>query len=40
MEVAHVNGNNRDAQHYVEIAAFTVSGRMILSQRVPARRPA
>ncbi|HEX2501690.1 MAG TPA: hypothetical protein VHO73_09540 [Methylomirabilota bacterium] len=40
MEVGHVNGNNRDAQHYVEIAAFTVSGRMILSQRVPARRPA
>jgi hypothetical protein len=40
MEVAHVNGNTRDAQHYVEIAAFTVSGRMILSQRVPGRRPA
>jgi hypothetical protein len=41
MEVAHVTGNNnRDAQHYVEIAAFTVSGRMILSQRVPGRRPA
>ena len=38
MEVAHVAGNNRDAQHYVEIAAFTVSGRLILSQRVPGRR--
>jgi hypothetical protein len=37
MEVAHVTGNNRRAQHYVEIAAFTVSGRLILSQRVPAR---
>lgn len=39
MEVAHVVGKDRDAQHYVEIAAFTVSGRMILSQRVPGRRP-
>ena len=39
MEVAHVAAGNRDAQHYVEIAAFTVSGRLILSQRVPARRP-
>jgi hypothetical protein len=38
MEVAHVAGNKRDAQHYVEIAAFTVSGRLILSQRVPGRR--
>jgi len=38
MEVAHVAGTNRDAQHYVEIAAFTVSGRLILSQRVPGRR--
>jgi hypothetical protein len=38
MEVAHVAGA-RDAQHYVEIAAFTVSGRLILSQRVPGRRP-
>jgi hypothetical protein len=39
MEVAHVEGtNNRDAQHFVEIAAFTVSGRLILSQRVPGRR--
>jgi hypothetical protein len=38
MEVAHVDGNNRDAHHYVEIAAFTVSGRLILSQRVPGRR--
>ena len=40
MEVAHVAAGNRDAQHYVEIAAFTVSGRLILSQRVPGRRPA
>ena len=38
MEVAHVTAGTRDAQHYVEIAAFTVSGRLILSQRVPARR--
>jgi hypothetical protein len=37
MEVAHVKAGNRD-QHFVEIAAFTVSGRLILSQRVPARR--
>ena len=36
MEVAHVAGSVGD-EHYVEIAAFTVSGRMILSQRVPAR---
>ena len=40
MEVGHVTGNGRDGQHYVEIAAFTISGRLILSQRVPARRPA
>jgi hypothetical protein len=40
MEVGHVTGNGRDGHHYVEIAAFTVSGRLILSQRVPARRPA
>ena len=40
MEVAHVTAGSRDAQHYVEIAAFTVSGRLILSQRVPGRRPA
>jgi hypothetical protein len=40
MEIGHVTGNGRDGQHYVEIAAFTVSGRLILSQRVPARRPA
>jgi len=39
MEVAHITGNGRDGQHYAEIAAFTVSGRLILSQRVPARRP-
>jgi hypothetical protein len=39
MEVGHPVGNGRDSQHYVEIAAFTVSGRLILSQRVPARRP-
>jgi hypothetical protein len=38
MEVAHVTAGSRDAQHYVEIAAFTVSGRLILSQRVPGRR--
>jgi hypothetical protein len=38
MEVAHVEVNNRDAQHFVAIAAFTVSGRLILSQRVPGRR--
>jgi hypothetical protein len=37
MEVGHGSGNGRNA-HYVEIAAFTVSGRLILSQRVPARR--
>lgn len=37
MQVGHVAGNN---QHYVEIAAFTVSGRLILSQRVPGRRSA
>ena len=40
MEVGHLTGNGRDGHHYVEIAAFTVSGRLILSQRVPARRPA
>jgi hypothetical protein len=39
MKVAHVAANGRDAQHYIEIAAFTVSGRLILSQRVPGRRP-
>jgi hypothetical protein len=38
MQVAHVAGSSRDPQHYVEIAAFTVSGRLILSQRVPGRR--
>jgi len=40
VEVGHVTGNGRDGQHYVEIAAFSVSGRLILSQRIPARRPA
>jgi hypothetical protein len=40
MEVGHLTGNGRDGHHYVELAAFTVSGRLILSQRVPARRPA
>ena len=35
MEVEHGAGNGH---HYAEIAAFTVSGRLILSQRVPARR--
>jgi hypothetical protein len=38
MEVAHVAAGSRN-EHYVEIAAFTVSGRLILSQRVPGRRP-
>jgi hypothetical protein len=38
MEVGHASGNGREGTHYVEIAAFTVSGRLILSQRVPARR--
>jgi hypothetical protein len=37
MEVGHTSGNGRDA-HYAEITAFTVSGRLIVSQRVPARR--
>src|SRR5262245_53845752 len=41
MEIGHPAENGRESQqHYVEIAAFTVSGRLILSQRVPARRPA
>jgi hypothetical protein len=40
MEVSHATGNGRAGRHYAEIAAFTVSGRLILSQRVPARRPA
>jgi hypothetical protein len=40
MEVSHATGNGRDGHHYAEIAAFTISGRLILSQRVPARRPA
>ncbi len=40
MEVGHLTGNGREGHHYVEIAAFTVSGRLLLSQRVPARRPA
>jgi hypothetical protein len=40
MEVGHATGNGRDGHHYAEIAAFTVSGRLILSQRIPARRPA
>ena len=39
MEVDHLTGNGREGRHYVEIAAFTVSGRLLLSQRVPARRP-
>lgn len=38
MEVGHANGAGRETQHYVEIEAFTVSGRLIMSQRVPARR--
>jgi hypothetical protein len=36
-EVRHATVNGREG-HYVEIAAFTVSGRLILSQRVPVRR--
>ncbi len=36
MQVAHPDPRN--GGHYVEIAAFTVSGRLLLSQRVPARR--
>ncbi len=40
MEVTHTTGNGGDGHHYAEIAAYTVSGRLILSQRVPARRPA
>jgi hypothetical protein len=39
MEVSHATGNGRDGHHFAEIAAFTISGRLILSQRVPARRP-
>jgi hypothetical protein len=39
MEVGHANGAGRETHHYVEIEAFTVSGRLIMSQRVPARRP-
>lgn len=38
MEIRHVAASGRDGHHNVEIAAFTVSGRLILSQRVPARR--
>jgi hypothetical protein len=37
MDIRHAKVNGRNG-HYVEIAAFTVSGRLILSQRVPARR--
>jgi hypothetical protein len=37
VEVGHVGTNGQDGHHYVEIAAFTVSGRILLSQRVPAR---
>lgn len=40
MAVSHATGNGRNGHHYVEITAFTVSGRLILSQRVPARRSA
>jgi hypothetical protein len=35
--VAHVPANGHGPEHYVEIAAFTVTGRLLLSQRVPAR---
>lgn len=35
--VRHVARASQVAQHFVEIAAFTVSGRIVLSQRVPAR---
>jgi hypothetical protein len=37
VEVTHVETSGREA-HYAEIAAFSVSGRRLLSQRVPARR--
>jgi hypothetical protein len=36
MDIRHATSNG----HTVEIAAFTISGRLILSQRVPARRRA
>jgi hypothetical protein len=36
MQVGHPDP--RIGGHYVEIAAFTISGRLLLSQRVPARR--
>jgi hypothetical protein len=40
LEIGHVaaNGHGQDgSNHYVEIAAFTISGRVILNQRLPAR---
>ena len=37
LEIGHVGTNGSDIQHYAEIAAFTVSGRILLSQRLPAR---
>jgi hypothetical protein len=39
MEVEHVATKNQRPQHYAAIVAFTLSGRMLLSQRVPARPP-
>ncbi len=38
IEVGHVASAGRVAEHYAEIAAFTVSGRLLLSQRVPEKR--
>lgn len=37
MEIGHVGASGQDSQHYAEIAAFTISGRILLSQRLPAR---
>jgi hypothetical protein len=37
LHVRHEAGDGRVPRHSVEIAAFTVSGRILLSQRVPAR---
>jgi hypothetical protein len=38
LTVSHVAANGRGPEHYVEIAAFTVTGRLLLSQRAPGRR--
>jgi hypothetical protein len=37
IEVTHLETSGRE-EHYADIAAFSVSGRRLLSQRVPARR--